>query len=429
MKIGLFIDTYHPVDNGIVYVLDFTRECLEQLGHEVFVYCPDEKLINIKNRKAKKEDDHVIKLPSLPTMTLDGPRISLFLQNILYKKIKKHNLDAVVFFTPMSMCMMALYTAKKTNAVLIAQHCSDIHQSMDYYPMQIKPSLPLLSVLIPLAMKLNKKQAEQLAKIYIPNTKTSDVWSKRALDTMLSIVYGSCDAVIAVSRKSERQIRGFTKGTKADVRVIPTGVDPLPKTTPKRINELREQLGIAENDEVMVYFGRLGEEKNLKFLFPVLERVLKRRPNAKLLLCGDNEYRKDLEKIAKKSPVAGKIIFMGRYKRADIPAICEISSVYVFPSTYDTQGLTLHEAALGGLPIVMIDGLVTEVVKFGQNGFIVRKSYNDFAGRVIQIFKDKKMAEKFSKNSIEFAKDFTQLGQTKKMADLIEEKITERSKV
>jgi glycosyltransferase involved in cell wall biosynthesis len=167
----------------------------------------------------------------------------------------------------------------------------------------------------------------------------------------------------------------------------------------------------------------LGAEKNLQFLFPVLERVAKKRPRAKLLLCGDNEYRPELERLAQQSPVADKIIFTGRYKRQDIPALAALARVYVFPSTFDTQGLTIHEAALCGLPVVLIDRNLSEVVKFGENGFIVRKSYGDFAWRVLQILENDAMRQRFGARSIELAKQFTQLGQTKIMADLIEEKM------
>jgi glycosyltransferase involved in cell wall biosynthesis len=243
----------------------------------------------------------------------------------------------------------------------------------------------------------------------------------------MSLVYSSCDAVIAVSQKSRKQIAGMVRGTGTDVRVIPTGVDPLPKPAAKTIAKYRREFGISASDEVLIYFGRLGEEKDLKFLFPMLERVVKKRPRAKLLLCGDNEYRPELEEIASQSPVADRIIFGGRYQRSDIPALAALAKVYVFPSTFDTQGLTLHEAALCGLPIVLIDRGLSEVVKFGENGFIVRKSYGDFAWRVLQILENPDMQKRFSKKSIELAKQFTQIGQTKLMADLIEEKLSLRA--
>jgi len=428
MRIGLFTDTYHPSTNGVVFVVDFTRECLEKLGHEVFIYCPDEKLIKAPGHK-KKIDKNIIRLPSLPTVGPDAPRTALFVRSRLMKKIDEHNLDASVFFTPMTVGVMALFAAKKNGTIVIAQHSSDLHRTMDFYPTQIKPVLAFAPLIISMSTKMNRKKVKALAKIYMPDRSTSDKWSKRALDTQLAVTYSSCDAVIAVSHKSERQIKSFTKGTGTDIRVIPTGVDPLPKPTVRKITKLRQKFGIKPDDEVMIYFGRIGEEKDLKFLFPVLERVVRRRPKAKLLLCGDNEYRAELMEIAAKSPVADRIIFAGRYKRNDIPAFCAMSKVYVFPSTFDTQGLTLHEAASSGLPIVLIDGPVTEVVKFGYNGFIVRKSYNDFAGRVIQILSDQKLAEKFSENSKKIASEFTQLGQTEKMVDLIDEKLKARDKV
>jgi glycosyltransferase involved in cell wall biosynthesis len=425
MRIGLFTDTYHPQDNGVVYVVDFTRQHLEQLGYEVFIYCPREKLL--RRPKRRLTDSHIISMPSLPTTGPDAARTSLFNPNAFYHKIKKNRLDAMVFFTPSTLGLMAIFAAKKTDAVLIAQHCTDLHATLKHYPRQLKPALLLMTFLVPLAAKMNRKKMHQALRLFLPNFISDEAWSMRALDTFMALIYSSCDAVIAVSRKSQRQIAGLTRYTGTDIRIIPTGVDALPPASAKTIAKFRQRFGIATDDEVMIYFGRLGEEKDLKFLFPVLERVAKKRPKAKLLLCGDNEYRPGLEEIARRSPVADRIIFAGRYKRADIPALAALAKVYVFPSTFDTQGLTIHEAALCGLPIVLIDRNLSEVVKFGENGFIVRKSYGDFAWRVLQILEDQKMQKRFGLKSIELAEKFTELGQTKIMADLIEEKIAKKA--
>jgi glycosyltransferase involved in cell wall biosynthesis len=424
MRIGLFTDTYHPQHNGIVFVVDFTREYLEKLGYEVFIYCPKGKFISLPKRDWA--DSHIISLPSLATAGPDAARTPLFNPSAVFKSIKNHKLDAIVFFTPSTLGMMGTYAAKKTDAVLIAQHSTDLHETLRHYPKYIKPALLAMTFLVPLAAKMNRKKMRQTLKLFLPNFIDDEAWSMRALNTFVSLIYSSCDAVIAVSRKSRKQIGSLTRGTGTDLRVIPTGVDALPKPSAKTIAKFRQRFGIAEDDEVMIYFGRLGEEKNLKFLFPVLERVAKKRPKAKLLLCGDNEYRPELERLASQSPVADKIIFGGRYKRQDIPALAALAKVYVFPSTFDTQGLTLHEAALSGLPIVLIDRNLSEVVKFGENGFIVRKSYGDFAWRVLQILENDKLQKRFSAKSIELAGKFTQLGQTKLMADLIEEKLAAR---
>jgi glycosyltransferase involved in cell wall biosynthesis len=373
-------------------------------------------------------DGHIISLPSVATTGPDATRSPLFNPSAVFNKIKKQQLDAMVFFTPSTLGLMATYAAKKTDTVLIAQHSTDLHKTLEYYPRHIKPALLAMTFLAPIAAKMNRKKMRQLLRLFLPNFINDETWSIRALNTLMALIYSSCDAVTAVSRKSQKQISSLTRGTDTDIRVIPTGVDPLPKASAKAIAKFRQRLGIADDDEVMIYFGRLGEEKDLKFLFPVLERVAKKRPKAKLLLCGDNEYRPELERIASQSPVADRIIFSGRYQRTDIPALAALAKVYVFPSTFDTQGLTLNEAALCGLPIVLIDRGLSEVVKFGENGFVVRKSYGDFAWRVIQILENPDMQKRFGEKSIELAEQFTQIGQTKLMADLIEEKVAKKSK-
>ena len=74
MRVGLFTDTYYPATNGIVAVVDITRRHLEEAGHEVFVFC-----LNVRSEDRLKDDDHIIRFPSIPSGLFDNNRISMFL--------------------------------------------------------------------------------------------------------------------------------------------------------------------------------------------------------------------------------------------------------------------------------------------------------------------------------------------------------------
>ncbi len=141
------------------------------------------------------------------------------------------------------------------------------------------------------------------------------------------------------------------------------------------------------------------------------------RPKAKLLYVGDFEYKAALEELASKSTASDRIIFTGALPRESLGTVYGATSVFVFPSLTDTQGLVIHEAALAGCPIVLIDKGVSEVVEDGVNGYIADSS-EDMASKVVAILSDKKLRLTFGQASKKLAGRYTEVKQTKKLETL-----------
>ena len=237
---------------------------------------------------------------------------------------------------------------------------------------------------------------------------------------MLALWYQACDAVIAVSQKSANQLTAIAErnNVKLNLSVIPTGVNPPPTASSDDIDLFRDTYNINTGDEIIIYYGRLGQEKNLKLLIPAIERVIAKRPQAKLVYAGDWEYRATLEKMALESPARDNIIFTGRYNRNQVGILNAISKIYAFPSLTDTQGLTVTEAAYGGLPIVLCDPLAPAAFEENGNGLVARDDPDDFAEQIIKILSNAKLYKKFSQRSIELAGDLTEKRQTEKVVEL-----------
>ena len=67
MRIGLFTDTYRPSINGIVFVVESLKRELENLGHEVYVFCPAKSMSPSKQAELLNEDanSRIIRFPSI----------------------------------------------------------------------------------------------------------------------------------------------------------------------------------------------------------------------------------------------------------------------------------------------------------------------------------------------------------------------------
>lgn len=417
MRIGLFTDSYRPAQNGVVVVVDVTRRELEKMGHEVYVFAPSANLLN-QVAEVDKNDDHLIHFPTIRGAGFKEGQLSVFFPPHLLNKVRDLKIDVLHFFTAGQMALFCCYAARKTGAALIGQHCTDTYEYSDSYKL-LKVGYAAMCALMPAAVEMTPKQRLDFATLYAFK-KDSDNWGKRLVAGMLALWYQACDSVIAVSKKSAQQLQMIAdrNDVTLNLSIIPTGVNPPSPVTDDEIDTFRREFNIQSDDEVIIYFGRLGQEKNLAMLIPTIERVLQKRPKAKLVYAGDWEYRATLEKLAFESPARDRIVFTGRYERSQIGILNAISKIYVFPSLTDTQGLAVTEAAYGGLPIVLCDPLAPAAFEKNGNGLVAQNDPDDFADKLLQILGNKSLYRRFSKRSKELASELTEQRQTEKVVEL-----------
>lgn len=416
MRIGLFTDTYHPATNGIVTVVDITRSRLEEAGHEVYVFCPGTR----SDRKAwaAHDDDHVIWLPAMPAGIFEGSRLAVLFPPRQLRKIKALELDVIHFLTPTQVGLLGVYAAQRTGAVLVAQHCTDLTKYAAHYPTAL-PGVLALSAMLPWVFRLTGMDYRTLLSMYRPRGRIS-TWNAEAASATLAMIYSRCDRVIALSRKSVRQLESSTGPYSYDVELLPTGVDPLPKPAPEDVAEFHRTWGIGEADEVIGYVGRLGAEKNLELLIQTFALLAPHRPRLKLLFVGDFNHRARLEELAQETGHGDRIFFTGRLPRNSLGIAYATLDVFLFPSITDTQGLVLHEAAAAGCPLILVDGELSEVLADGDNGYVVRNDAYDMAKKTAMLLDAPILIQQFSHHSRSLAAQFSEKNQVARQIALYE---------
>ena len=389
---------------------------MEQLGHEVFIFAPDGGVV----RGRLPDDPHIIRLPAFQY----DLQMSVFSPVSLLRRIKALKLDVIQFFTPAQLGLAATWIAHRLGAVLVGKHSTDTYEYIKNYPV-MAISYVFGGSLAPFVLKRTARNFRTYAKLYLTTRgkKKDESWTQRLVAGLMTLLYSSCDAVVAVSAKSAAQLAGFAAREDIDlnVRVIPDGVDPLPPADPRDVEQFRQRWGIEDDDEVVVNFGRMAIEKNQIVLIRMMPTLLETHPKAKLLLAGDYVYRGQLEQIAAKSTARDRIIFTGRYERDQLSTICAASKVFAFSSVEDTQGFVLNEAAGLGLPIVMCDHDLNAVFVDGENGLMATNSARDFADKVARLLEDDAMRARFSERGVELAQLFSVRHQTDELLALYSE--------
>jgi 1,2-diacylglycerol 3-alpha-glucosyltransferase len=119
--------------------------------------------------------------------------------------------------------------------------------------------------------------------------------------------------------------------------------------------ELRRMLDIAPHAPVVLAVGRVTPEKNPALLLASFAQLLKRIPDARLVMLGVKRQRRTLLRLARRAGVAGALRIVAPVPHARMAGYYRMSDVLAFASTTDTQGLVLIEAEQVGLPVVLAD--------------------------------------------------------------------------
>lgn len=195
------------------------------------------------------------------------------------------------------------------------------------------------------------------------------IWFGRYMAAAFSKrILAKTDFVIAPTGKVRDLLQRY--GVKTPVEVIPSGLELeqfAVQMDDMERNTLREKLGIGKEDVVLLYLGRLAQEKNIEELLLLTDRYAD--PHIKLLLVGDGPYRSVLEEKAAKLRLGERVIFAGMVPLNEVARYYSLGDIFVSASQSETQGLTYVEAMAAGLPLLCRDDpCLLEVVQNGKNG-------------------------------------------------------------
>jgi glycosyltransferase involved in cell wall biosynthesis len=175
------------------------------------------------------------------------------------------------------------------------------------------------------------------------------------------------NAVCGFSAASLARVDGFSARR---IEIIENGIDLTRYATQPDRNGLRRRLGLDPARRYVVSVGRCHPVKDQAMLLHAFAWVARARPDVDLLIAGDGPLRTDLEMLAGRLGVEGRVRFLG--VRPDVPDILQAADVFALTSVSEAASLTLLEAMASGLPVVVTAvGGNPEIVREGREGFLV----------------------------------------------------------
>lgn len=135
-------------------------------------------------------------------------------------------------------------------------------------------------------------------------------------------------------------------------------------------DQMRTAFNLLPGQIVILYVGRLDEQKGLDVLLMALQQMPIPIVPWVLWVVGDGPLEAALRSQAARSGLEGGVRFFGY--QADVRPYLAAADVFVLPSRYDTMPLAILEALAAGLPcVVSAVGDLAEVIQAGVNGLVV----------------------------------------------------------
>lgn len=365
MNIAFFTDCYLPSKNGVVTVIDQLDQSLTKLGHKIFIVTPE----YIGRDKIEGYDDspRILRVPSFRAgMGMKDQFAGMPAFAPVSKFLKDNKIDIIHAHTEFAVGKAAYKQAKKLGIPVVGT----THTMWeDYY------------------------------QFYLPAGKFIPVGIIRSV---IRNFYKHFTAIVNVSAKAHEYYNKEFMVPQIPSAVIPNAINPekycTTVSTPEEIKELRTKLGISDEDQMLLFVGRVVEEKRVLELIQSLKTVFEARKNVKAVFVGDGPALKESKAMAEKCGIQDKVVFTGFIDWHEVHRYYEAAQIFMTASLSEMHSMTVLEALTSSLPIVVRkDSSYYDTIIPDYNGFL-SETDEQMAQDLITLIDNKDMQKTYGKN-------------------------------
>ncbi|WP_394268621.1 glycosyltransferase [Anaerococcus nagyae] len=318
MKILISSDWYYPVVNGVVRSVLNLKEYLENQGHEV-------RVLTLSNTISSYKSEDVYYVGSLSARKIyPEARVTNILAKTHLRSIKKWEPDIIHSQCEFSTFVMAKSLSKMLNVPLVHTYHT-VYEDYTHYFIKNKAA----------GVKIVAKASKTFADM--------------------------CQYIIAPTKKTAKILESYNIDANK-IAVIPTGIR-IPDIYKE---DLKDELDLDKDKKILLYLGRLAEEKNIEELIRFYEKL--KDSSIAFYIVGGGPYLNKLKAYSKS--FSKEINFVGMVEPSEVNKYYQAADIFTTASTSETQGLTYYEALSNGTVVICRDDNSLEgVIKDGFNGY------------------------------------------------------------
>lgn len=330
MKILLLHDIQANKQNGVSVSLGILYNELKKTDNEI-------KILTLSDgTKSYKNGDHYC-LSSMPALIYPGVRMRPPINNSFIEELVEWNPDIIHTNCEFSTFLYANQIHKRCKVTPKWVHT--FHTDYKYY----------IGV--------------------FQNVKTI---RDKAVPKLLNKCFTKTDALIVPTQKMHDYVKNDPIfSDKINMTIIPTGIDfgELQSFKGSSALDTRKELGVPDDAKMILFLGRISQEKNLGELLDYFKAYISSHDNVYLVTVGSGPYTDILKSKVINMGLTHRVIVHDGVPHNTIRKYYDAADVFASASMSETQGLTFYEALYCGIPVIAkdrecLEGAITE----GVNG-------------------------------------------------------------
>jgi glycosyltransferase involved in cell wall biosynthesis len=373
MNVAIFTNTYAPYVNGVANCVKAFRECLTDAGHEVVVFTPWPL-----DKQAEDDDENIVRFPAIPAPGDYDYSLAVPFAPKVVKTLRNAKFDIVHTQHPIWVGSWGAWYARWAEIPLV----TTVHTQYE-----------LFSHLFPLP--------EPLVDMY--------------LRSQVTRYCNKCHVVMTPAESARERL--LQQGVTAPIEIVRNPVN-VAQFAAADGGPVRAALGIAPEEIVYGFVGRLAPEKNVEFVLRAVAAVLRQIPRGRCVIVGGGVQLEPLQELAAKLGGGDRVIFTGEIEHARIAEYQAAIDVFVVASLSEGQPLAYTEALSAGTPIVALRAPgATDIIMDGYNGRLIdpEAGVEAMAAALGEFASDREHLQRLSRGAHDSAKAFEP---TKTAADL-----------
>jgi glycosyltransferase involved in cell wall biosynthesis len=386
MNILFISDVFFPRVNGVSTSINTFATELRALGHQVTLIAPS-------YTDEDKQEEWIVRVPSHKIYFDPEDRLMNFGKlKALLPWIRDKHFDVIHIHTPFTAHYVGIHFGKKLDIPVVETYHTFFEDYLHHY-------LPFIPQLISrkLARTISRRQCNAVDGIVSPSKPMLDVLKQYGIKTPAEVVATGLDS------------SGFANVDGEHFRMS----HDIPLAQP-----------------MLLFVGRVAHEKNIGFLLEMHEELIKKHPDALLVITGEGPAEESIKHSIDKLGISNKVRMIGYLDRShELIACYKAADIFVFASKSETQGLVLLEAMAQGTAVVAIAELGTKSILIEGEGVLIAKDdINDFADKVSVLLSDAPKRQMIGEKGRQYAQEKWGAGVlAKKVAKFYKSTINQKS--
>jgi len=229
--------------------------------------------------------------------------------------------------------------------------------------------------------------------------------SRRIYEAKVKYACKVADKIVAISQKTKDDIVELLGTDAAKIEVIYQSIDPIFTITQSAEQKEAVSAKYQLPQQFLLSVGTIELRKNLL----LLAKALKYINNIPLVVVGrPTKYLDEVKQYLSTNNLTDRIIFLHDVDFADLPAIYQLASVFIYPSRYEGFGLPVLEALNCGVPVIAATGSCLAEAG-GPNGLYVSPDNDkDLAEKISLILGDDILKQNMIAQGLQYAANFAE---------------------